>query len=262
LRGFCPGPASTQDGSSQLEAGISERRKINTHRLLFGNKLAGTFSRLKATLSSLFLAHWFACSLRLHTVHSLGLWFSRLRFSFLELPHSHTPLFVTLSLSRTLFIHASHTSHSQVKSIQPLSRAKVGRSGNNLFYKELLRATEMSPSRPTAGSLLFQMAGPQKGCVSCFLGSQTPPFFTRSCSGVLRSLHPGLLLAVPVMVCCPHHGMLQLPLPAPEGILYPYGAWTNIQGCIKLRYIHKNKSFCVLLFKGRLNEHRSVMRQN
>jgi hypothetical protein len=58
-----------------------------------------------------------------------------------------------------------------MKSIQPLSRAKVRRSANNcfvvvvvlfcfVFYKELLWATEMSPSRPTAGSPLFQMAGP------------------------------------------------------------------------------------------------------
>jgi hypothetical protein len=40
--------------------------------------------------------------------------------------------------------------------------------GTTVFYKELPSATEMSPSRPTASSPLFQMAGPLEGCVSCF----------------------------------------------------------------------------------------------
>ena len=95
------------------------------------------------------------------------------------------------------------SSHAQMKSIQSLSRAKVRRTGNNFFYKELPRATEMSLSWPTAGSPLFQMVGPLEECVSCFSGSQTPSFSTRSCCGLLRCLHPGLLQAVPVIVCCP-----------------------------------------------------------
>jgi hypothetical protein len=36
-----------------MEAGISGRHIINTHRLLLGHKLTGNFSRLKISLSSL-----------------------------------------------------------------------------------------------------------------------------------------------------------------------------------------------------------------
>lgn len=84
--------------------------------------------------------------------------------------------------------------------------------GTTSLYKELLRATEMSPSWPTAGSLLFQMAGPLEGCVSCFSWSQTPPYFTGSCHGLLRCFHSSLLLAVPVIVCCPQH-LLRMSIP-------------------------------------------------
>jgi hypothetical protein len=47
------GCSLTQDQSSQLEAGISGRHIINRHKLLFGYKLRGNFSRLKVSLSSL-----------------------------------------------------------------------------------------------------------------------------------------------------------------------------------------------------------------
>lgn len=78
--------------------------------------------------------------------------------------------------------------------------------GATFFYKELLWASEMSPSRPTAGSPLFLMVGPLEGCVCCcFSGSQMPPFLIRSCLRLLRCLRPGLLQAVPVMVCCLQH---------------------------------------------------------
>ena len=62
--------------------------------------------------------------------------------------------------------------------------------GTTVFYKELPWATEMSPSWPTAGSPLFQMAGPLEGCVSCFSGFQTPSFSTRSYRGLLRCFQP------------------------------------------------------------------------
>lgn len=39
--------------------------------------------------------------------------------------------------------------------------------------------------------------------VFCFLGSQTTPYFTRSSCGLLRCLHPYLLLAVPIIICFP-----------------------------------------------------------
>ena len=77
------------------------------------------------------------------------------------------------------------------------------------FYIELQQATEMSPSWPTAGSPLFQMAGPLEGCVSCFSGSQMPSFSIRNCRGLLRYFHPSLLQAVPVIVCCPQQGRLK-----------------------------------------------------
>jgi hypothetical protein len=44
------------DRSSQLEAGISSRCTINTHRQLFRYKLAGNFSRLKVLSLSLSLS--------------------------------------------------------------------------------------------------------------------------------------------------------------------------------------------------------------
>ena len=43
--------------------------------------------------------------------------------------------------------------------IQPLSRAKVRRNGNNC-YKELPQTTEMSPSWPTTGSTCHCMLSP------------------------------------------------------------------------------------------------------
>ena len=60
-----------------------------------------------------------------------------------------------------------------MKSINPLSRAKVSRHGNNCYYKELPLTTEISSSRPTAGSPLFQMVDSLEGCVSCFSKYQT-----------------------------------------------------------------------------------------
>ena len=44
--------------------------------------------------------------------------------------------------------------------------------GRTVLYKELLWATDMLPSQPTVGSPLFQVAGPQEGCDSCFSVSQ------------------------------------------------------------------------------------------
>ena len=94
-----------------------------------------------------------------------------------------------------------------MKSIQPLSRTKVRIMGTTAFYKELLWATEMSPSWPTAGSLLQNIVCSLEGCISCSSECQMLSFFffffTRSCPGLLRCLHPSLLLAVTVMVCCP-----------------------------------------------------------
>ena len=91
-----------------------------------------------------------------------------------------------------------------MKSIQPLSRAKVRRNKTTtVFFTKschgLLRC--LHPGLLKACPL-FQMAGPLEGCVFCFSGSQTPSFSTRSCPGLLRCLHSGLLQAVPVIVCC------------------------------------------------------------
>jgi hypothetical protein len=41
------------------------------------------------------------------------------------------------------------SSHAQMRSMHPLSRAKVKRNGKNCCYKELLLATEVSPSWTT-----------------------------------------------------------------------------------------------------------------
>ena len=52
---------------------------------------------------------------------------------------------------------------------------RLGEMGTTVFHKDLPWIGDaMSLSRPTAGSPLFQMAGPLKGCVSCFSGSQMP----------------------------------------------------------------------------------------
>jgi hypothetical protein len=63
----------------------------------------------------------------------------------------------------------------------------------------------MFPSQPTVGSPLLQMVGPLECCFSCFLGPQASSYFTISRYRFLRCLHPGLLLAVPLMVYCPQH---------------------------------------------------------
>ena len=110
----CWGPASTQDRSSQLEAGISGRHIINIHRLLFGYKLTGNFSRLKVSLSSLSfsalsLAHLLAAWGCTHSAFSCALCFSPMCFSFLELSCSHT--------SHISHTHTTCTLHSHTHSL-------------------------------------------------------------------------------------------------------------------------------------------------
>ena len=51
----------------------------------------------------------------------------------------------------------------------------LGEMGITFFLtNELLRASEMSPSRPAVSSSLFLMVGPLEGCVSCFSWPQMP----------------------------------------------------------------------------------------
>ena len=80
---------------------------------------------------------------------------------------------------------------------------RLGEMGTTVFYKELPWATEMSPSRPTAGSPLFQMAGPPGGM--CLLLLRVPDAILFYKELPRACLHPGLLQAVPVIVCCPQH---------------------------------------------------------
>lgn len=129
-------------------------------------------------------------------------------------------------------------------SLCPGLRLSLGEMGTTSFYKELLRATEMSPSRPTAGSLFFQMVGPLEGCVPCFSGSQTPPYFIGSCLGLLRCLHPGLLLTVPVIVCCPQQVANSHPKWAGES------AWLNLGDCSWFRNQMRSSKFCFGLGVG------------
>ena len=130
---ICRGTASIQDQSSQLEAGISGRHIINIHRLHFGYKLRGKFSRLKVSLSSLsssalFLSRSLIC-LQLEAAHALH---SPVHSTFLELPGSHTSLCIPLLLSHTLFnSHISHT-HSPYTPLIPSSL-----SPHSLFLRSL-----------------------------------------------------------------------------------------------------------------------------
>lgn len=75
-------------------------------------------------------------------------------------------------------------------------RLRLGEMGTTVVYKRQLWATDMSPPWPTAGSPLFQVAGPLEGCNYSFSGSQAPSFFTRSCHRLLRCLHPFLPLSL------------------------------------------------------------------
>jgi hypothetical protein len=65
-----------------------------------------------------------------------------------------------------------------MKSIQPLSRAKIRRNGNSCFFTKsccgLLRC--LHPSLLQAVPY-FRWRGHLEGCVSCFSGSQTILFF-------------------------------------------------------------------------------------
>ena len=78
-----------------------------------------------------------------------------------------------------------------------------------LQYEELPQAIEMFLSQPYFNyfyhSPLFQMAGTQEECVSCFSRPQTPSFFTSSCCRLLRGFHCDLQWAVPLIACSFHH---------------------------------------------------------
>jgi hypothetical protein len=110
---ICWGSASTQDQSSQLEAGISGRHIINIHRLLSEYKLTGNFLRLKVSLLfysllSFSLAHLLAawgctyCLLLCILLFSCALFLNS---------HTHTHLCAFLFHFHTLFTHISHTHH-------------------------------------------------------------------------------------------------------------------------------------------------------
>ena len=126
----------SQHRSSQLEAWISGRLIINIHRLLFGYKLIGNFSRLKVSLSSLslsalFLIHLLTAWGCTHSAFSCALFFSW-TLILLHTHHTHTqqacsflsisvclPVclsvsLLSLSLSHThthTHTHSMHTSH-------------------------------------------------------------------------------------------------------------------------------------------------------
>ena len=96
--------------------------------------------------------------------------------------------------------------------------------GTTVVTKRCHGLLKMSPSRATVGSPLFQVVGSLEGCVSCFSGSQTPSFSTRSCCRLLRCLHPSLLQAVPVIVCCLQHTVPVTGLLIP--FLLPFDSWS------------------------------------
>jgi hypothetical protein len=114
----CWGPALTQDWSSQLEAGISGRRIINIHRLLFwGTNWQGGLkfiSLLSHFLLSFSLAHSLAAWGCTHSAFSCAVCFSWTLTlihtsvcSPFTLKHTHTHTTCTL-LSLTYTLYAPH----------------------------------------------------------------------------------------------------------------------------------------------------------
>ena len=97
------------------------------------------------------------------------------------------------------------SSHTQMKSIHPLSRAKVRR--NNCCYKELPLATEMSPFISKVPMWpCFRWRVPWRDVSPASWGPRHHSFLQGSAlrsRGLLRCLHPGVLQAEPVVVCCP-----------------------------------------------------------